>query len=106
MVGRWGMSERIGAMSVLPDPRREQSFSLDGGATSTATRELVESEVRRILNECSQQALDVLRAERARLQALVDALIDAETLDTVAAHRATGLPLSGAAVPNDPPVRG
>lgn len=24
MVGRWGMSQQVGPMSVLPDPRREQ----------------------------------------------------------------------------------
>jgi cell division protease FtsH len=93
MVGRWGMSEQVGAMSVLPDPRREQPFALDGGAASPATRELVESEVRRILGECSQRAADVLEAERSRLDALVEALLEAETLDTAAAHRATGVPL-------------
>jgi cell division protease FtsH len=93
MVGRWGMSEQVGAMSVLPDPRREQPFALDGGAASPATRELIESEVRRILGECSQRAADVLEAERSRLDALVEALLEAETLDTAAAHRATGVPL-------------
>jgi cell division protease FtsH len=93
MVGRWGMSEVVGAMSVLPDPRREQPFALDGGATSPATQELVEAEVRRILAECSQRAADILEAERTRLDALVDALLVAETLDTTAAHRAVNLSL-------------
>jgi cell division protease FtsH len=97
MVGRWGMSERLGGMSVLPDPRREQPFALDGGASSTATRELVESEVRRILGECSRHAADLLETERPRLDALVDALLEAETLDTSAAHRAAGVPLEEAA---------
>jgi cell division protease FtsH len=97
MVGRWGMSERVGAMSVLPDPRREQPFSLDGGAVSPATRELVEAEVHRILSECAQRATDILQTDRSRLDALVDTLLVAETLDMSAAHRAAGLPVGKAA---------
>jgi ATP-dependent Zn protease len=54
---------------------------------------LVEAEVRRILAECSQRAADILEAERTRLDALVDALLVAETLDTTAAHRAVNLSL-------------
>jgi cell division protease FtsH len=92
MVGRWGMSDRVGAVSVLPDPRREQPFAMDGSGTSPATRELVELEMRRILNECSERALNVLTAERQRLDALVDALLAAETLDAAEAYRASGLP--------------
>ncbi|HET7518678.1 MAG TPA: ATP-dependent zinc metalloprotease FtsH, partial [Actinomycetes bacterium] len=36
MVGRWGMSEAVGMMTVLPDPRREQPLSLGGDGTSPA----------------------------------------------------------------------
>jgi len=92
MVGRWGMSEQVGAMSVLPDPRREQSFLTDGTGSSPATRELVEMEARRILDECSRNAFDVLDAERSRLDALVQALLSAETLDMAEAYQASGLP--------------
>ena len=34
MVGRWGMSEVVGMMTVLPDPRREQPLTLGGDGTS------------------------------------------------------------------------
>jgi cell division protease FtsH len=70
---------------------------LDSALLRPATRELVESEVRRILGECSRHAADLLETERPRLDALVDALLEAETLDTSAAHRAAGVPLEEAA---------
>jgi cell division protease FtsH len=92
MVGRWGMSEAVGMMSVLPDPRREQPLTLSGDGTSPATRELVETEARRILDGCYDQALETLRANRHRLDALVEALLRTETLDAADAYRAAGVP--------------
>jgi cell division protease FtsH len=92
MVGRWGMSEKVGMMSVLPDPRREQPL-LGGDGTSPATRELVETEARRILDQGYDQALQTLRANRQRLDALVEALLAAETLDAADAYRAAGIPM-------------
>ena len=54
MVGRWGMSEAIGLVSVLPAPGDESTLfpGVDGNGPSEATRELVDSEVRRIVEEC------------------------------------------------------
>jgi len=92
MVGRWGMSEKVGLMTVLPDPRREQPLTLGGDGTSPATRELVETEARRILDQGHDQALATLRANRHRLDALVETLLRTETLDTADAYRAAGVP--------------
>jgi cell division protease FtsH len=92
MVGRWGMSEKLGVLSVLPDPRREQPLSVGGDGTSPATRELVETEARRILDQGYDQALETLRANRHRLDALVEALLQTETLDAADAYRAAGVP--------------
>jgi cell division protease FtsH len=92
MVGRWGMSEKVGMLSALPDPRREQPLSLGGDGTSPATRELVETEARRILDQGYDQALQTLRANRHRLDALVEALLRTETLDAADAYRAAGVP--------------
>jgi cell division protease FtsH len=93
MVGRWGMSEKVGMMSVLPDPRREQPLTLGGDGISPATTELVETEARRILDACHDQALQTLRANQDRLDALVEALLQVETLDTAEAYRAAGVPI-------------
>jgi cell division protease FtsH len=92
MVGRWGMSEAVGMLSALPDPRREQPLTLGGDGTSPATLELVETEARRILDQGHDQALQTLRANRHRLDALVEALLRTETLDAADAYRAAGVP--------------
>jgi cell division protease FtsH len=92
MAGRWGMSDKVGMLSALPDPRREQPLSLGGDGTSSATRELVETEARRILDQGYEQALQTLRANRHRLDALVEALLRTETLDAADAYRAAGIP--------------
>jgi cell division protease FtsH len=92
MVGRWGMSDKVGMLSALPDPRREQPPSLGGDGTSSATRELVETEARRILDQGYEQALQTLRANRHRLDALAKALLRSETLDAADAYRAAGIP--------------
>jgi cell division protease FtsH len=93
MVGRWGMSEKVGMMSVLPDPRREQPLTLGGDGTSPAIQELVETEARRILDQGYDQTLEILRANRQRLDALVEALLRTETLDAADAYRAAGVPM-------------
>jgi cell division protease FtsH len=79
-------------LSALPDPRREQPLALGGDGISPATRELVETEARRILDQGYEQALATLRANRERLDALVEALLAAETLDAADAYRAAGVP--------------
>jgi cell division protease FtsH len=90
MVGRWGMSEAVGPVAVLPDPELEATpFSLE--QASPATRELVDREVRRIADECYQRACRVLTDSRARLDALAAALLERETLDEADAYAAAGL---------------
>jgi cell division protease FtsH len=92
MVGRWGMSEAIGPVSILPAPGQEQ-IVLPGSADalSEATRNLVESETRRIVDECYARALEKLRENRARLDRLATALLEHETLDERDVYRVVGL---------------
>jgi cell division protease FtsH len=93
MVGRWGMSDLIGPVSVLPGPGRQDSiFSSD--APSQATQALVDGEVRRILESCFEEAVAVLTGQRRRLDPLAEALLAQETLDEVEAYIAAGLPQS------------
>jgi len=90
MVGRWGMSEKVGLVSVLPGPGDEVNpFSPDGGV-SPATRELVDAEVRRIVDECYDRAEQLLRKNREKLDALAGALLERETLDEADAYRVAG----------------
>ncbi|HEX8854771.1 MAG TPA: ATP-dependent zinc metalloprotease FtsH, partial [Thermoleophilaceae bacterium] len=90
MVGRWGMSDAIGPVSVLP---RDEDAPLIPGANSAAdaTRELVDAEVRRIIDECYDIAVSTLRDNRAHLESLSRALLEHETLDEGDAYRAAGI---------------
>ena len=91
MVGRWGMSPAIGPVSVLPGQGQELPFGFDANGPAPATQELLDSEVRRLLDEAAKHAEQVLSEHRANLDSLVEALLEAETLDADAAYRAAGI---------------
>jgi cell division protease FtsH len=93
MVGRWGMSEKVGPVSVLPGPE-EASMFFPGqpGSVSPQTLELVDGEVRRIIDECYATAVRLLQENRDRLEALARALLEKETLDEKDAYRVAGFP--------------
>ena len=100
MVGRWGMSKQVGLVSVLP-AAGEEIFAVPGspGAASPQTLELVDAEVRRITEECYEQAIATLTAHRGQLDALAQTLLERETLDEADAYAAAGIPRpSGEAV--------
>ena len=91
MVGRWGMSDVIGLVSVLPAPGEEQYFGPGGPVqVSDDTRELVDREVRRIIEACYERARRMLAANRDKLESLTKALLEHETLDQDDAYRAAG----------------
>jgi cell division protease FtsH len=89
MVGRWGMSDAVGPLTVLPPPGQESPFGLDGVAS--ATKELVDREVRRIVDECHDQAVATLVAHREQLDRLAEVLFAKETLDEAEAYAAAGV---------------
>jgi cell division protease FtsH len=86
MVGRWGMSEKVGLVAVLSDGNQP---SADG--FSLRTRELVDEEVLRIVDEAHDEVLALLRSERAKLDALAEALLERETLDEQEAYAVAGV---------------
>jgi cell division protease FtsH len=85
MVGRWGMSEKIGMLAVLPRDG-ESPFSADG--FSQRTREVLDEEVIRIVKDSYSRVVSLLASERERLDAIADALLDRETLDEDEAYGA------------------
>jgi cell division protease FtsH len=89
MVGRWGMSDAVGPLTVLPVPGQESPLGLDGVAP--ATKELVDREVRRIVDECHDEAISALVANRERLDRLAHALMARETLNEDEAYAAVGI---------------
>jgi cell division protease FtsH len=90
MVGRWGMSDAVGPVAILPPPGMARLPMADG--PSPDSLRLVDAEVRRIVDECYAAALDLLRANRDRLDALARTLLEHETLDEADAYRAAGFP--------------
>jgi cell division protease FtsH len=87
MIGRWGMNQTIGLVAVLP---REGSNPW-AEPTSPRTLELVDEEVRRTVETAYADVVALLTAERARLDALAEALLERETLDQIDAYRIAGL---------------
>jgi cell division protease FtsH len=95
MVGRWGMSDAVGPISVLP--RDGSGPFLPGVAeASPETQKLVDDEVRRIVAEAHDEVVTLLTENRARLDALASALLEHETLDEDAAYAAAGVTRSQA----------
>jgi cell division protease FtsH len=90
MVGRWGMSDAVGLVSVLPRPGDQSALFPGVDGASESTRELVDREVRRIVDECYSRALAGLRENRERLDSLAHALLEHETLDEADAYKAAG----------------
>jgi cell division protease FtsH len=86
MVGRWGMSERIGKQSVLPaegDPRM--------AGVSDDMLNAVDEEVRRITDECYAEARRLLAENRSKLDRIVEQLLIRETLDEPEVYDAAGI---------------
>ncbi len=92
MVGRWGMSEAIGPVSLLPAADGQMRFPGDPRSASDASLELVDVEVRALIDRCYADALQRLTEHRPQLNQLAAALLAAETLDEVAAYAAAGMP--------------
>ena len=90
MVGRWGMSDAVGPIAVLP---RDGSGPLLPGANeaSAETQRLLDDEVRRIVAEAHDEVVELLTEHRARLDALARALLEDETLDEDDAYAAAGV---------------
>jgi cell division protease FtsH len=96
MVGRWGMSEKIGRLSVLPaegDPRM--------AGVSDALLDAVDDEVRRITDECYGEARRLLRDNRGKLDAIVAQLLARESLDEPEVYAAAGIDRP----PGQPPAK-
>ncbi|AZP20685.1 ATP-dependent metallopeptidase FtsH/Yme1/Tma family protein [Streptomyces aquilus] len=87
MVARWGMSERVGRLSALPNDA-QQAYGL---AAAPQTLDVIDGEMRRIVDECYDEACRKLRDHRGQLDALAEALLENETLEEADAYRIAGV---------------
>jgi cell division protease FtsH len=97
MVGRWGMSEAIGPVAVIP--RDGYGPLLPGVAeVSPDTQKLVDDEVRRVVEDSHREVTQLLEQNRDKLDSLANALLEHETLDEDDAYAAAGVERTAAPV--------
>ena len=104
MVGRWGMSEKIGPVAVLPSDGAGQSLP-EAAEISPETQRIIDQEVQRLIESAHAEVTGLLSDHRPELQRLSQALLQAETLTAADAYTAAGLPILPAradARPNSP----
>ena len=83
MVTEWGMSDQLGFQHF---GNREELLFLGREVSRTNdmsedTARKIDAEIKRILDECYQKAVDILTANRAKLDLLTDILVERESLD-------------------------
>jgi cell division protease FtsH len=101
MVGRWGMSEKLGPITLLP--RDGQGPLLPGASeTSPQTQWLIDQEVQRLVEDAHGEVTQVLNEHRDQLDNLAHALLQAETLDAPDAYAAAGVPMRAAELEPEP----
>jgi cell division protease FtsH len=80
MVTKWGLSEKLGPLHYGED---EGQFPGTGHPNySGETSKLIDEETRRIIDECYSKAEQILTDNRDILEAMKDALMEYETIDS------------------------
>jgi len=83
MVTRFGMSEKLGTLAIgrnVSNPFLGREMQSDRDYSEDVAKQ-IDEEVRRIVDQCSQKARELLETNREKLDATANALLDRETLD-------------------------
>jgi cell division protease FtsH len=97
MVGLWGMSDVIGPITVITE---NGGSPLSGaGDVCPVTQQLVDEEVRHLIEQAHEQVTQLTSSNRDKLDALAQALLDHETLDQDEAYA-----VAGVGMPSERPV--
>ncbi len=91
MVGRWGMSEAIGFVRILPADGRAPLLG-SSVESSEATQRVLDEEVRQLIDTAHRDVTTALTRHRDRLETLARALLENETLDELDAYTAAQMP--------------
>ncbi len=79
MVMRWGMSDKVGAVDYA-EAHEGYSGNTGGFSVSTATKELIEQEVRDLIDEGYETAYRILTEKSVEFERLAQGLLEHETL--------------------------
>src|SRR5580700_4249265 len=107
MVREFGLSPALGPVGY---PEGGSTFLGGGGSAfssrpfAEATQAEIDNEVSRLLREAEQRATELLKAHRPELDALVNLLLEMETVDGTEVYRIAGRPDKSQAVPPVPPI--
>ena len=80
MVMEWGMGEQLGPVNYAPDNSGDP-YLYGGPDFSQKTSEMIDNEVRKLIDTAYNSALELLKANRDKAEALAKALLKYETLD-------------------------
>ena len=84
MVTKWGLSEKLGPLQYEEDDQEVFLGKSAGSArshVSAETAKLIDEEVRLIIDQCYETARTILIENRDKLDAMVEALLEYETID-------------------------
>jgi cell division protease FtsH len=94
MVTRWGMSDKLGMVQLAPRENPYLAVPEGYGASkpfSEETGNVIDAEVRRIIDDSHAEATRLLNLHRKELDALAQALLERETLNEEEILQVTGL---------------
>ena len=80
MVLDWGMSEKVGLVNLANDDRRVMPVELLGKQYSEATSQIIDQEIKAIIDEAQDKTRGLLESNRDNVQRLAEALLKYETL--------------------------
>jgi len=88
MVTEWGMSERVGFIYYGEDSEhRNRWLEMAGGREySQQTAQIIDEEVRKLIEAAYDDARRIIEQNREKLEALAQALLKYETLDAAEVH--------------------
>jgi len=84
-VTKWGLSEKLGPQLYAEDEQNSYLGSGGGGQMShlsSETTNVIDAEVRELLDRCYQRAYQILEDNRDKLEVMKDALMEYETIDS------------------------
>ena len=80
MVMRWGMSDKIGDIDYQAAHEGYAGGNIGGFSISTKTKELIEQEVKKLIDDGYAQALTILKKKKKEFERLAQGLLEYETL--------------------------
>src|SRR2546430_836371 len=101
MVVRWGMSPKVGPLNLADG----EAGVFQQRPYGEATASLIDAEIRRIAEECQEEAEKLLAEHRPQLDALARSLLKNDSLDEAEIIEVTGIK-PGAKEPAAPALRG